>query len=629
MIRCSQALSAAVLLVAAPAIRAQDPFPMERPASPLPLRSYQAPAIPPARLDNSPRLFKLIRAGSLYLTVQDAIALAVENNLGLEIDRYGPPLMQSALQRAEAGGPLRGVPSASAQVSSVDSGLGVNGSTVSAGLSGGGNGGGGGGAANTTIQQIGVVAPNFDPTLQSAATFSHLSQPQANTLLSQTDELVQSVRTYNTTLQQGLTTGGTVQFRSYEQRLFENSPSDVLNPAVGPHMDITYRQPLLQGFGARLNQRGIRIAALNVQASRETFRSQLLDLVAGVTNLYWDYAAAAQELRLRQNALEVTEKFVADTKYEISVEALAGAELPRAEAELAARRLDLAIAQANVSERASALKEAISRAEDPALQAAAIVALDPLEPPAEESLPPLRQMLAGALERRPDVALAKYKDETGQLNLAGTTNPLLPSLTVQAQAYDRGAAGAPQATGGQANTAFVGGYGSALGQILRRDFPSESIQAGFSAPFHNRSAQADYGIDQLQFRQGQLESQRDRNQILVDISSAAASLREARSRYNAARDTRALQEQLLAAERQKSNGVQTFNYIMADQRALIAAGLGELTAAAGLVRAGVALDQVLGETLEKNHITLEEGLTRQVNRDSQPPASTLGPAGDR
>jgi outer membrane protein TolC len=387
-------------------------------------------------------------------------------------------------------------------------------------------------------------------------------------------------------------------------------------------MDVTLRQPLLHGFGLRLNDRGIRIAKINAAASRETFRAQLLNLVASVTNLYWDYASSCEELRLRQGALETTQKFVEDTKYEISVEALAGVELPRAEAELAGRRQDLIIAQATMRQREAQLKAALSRAEDAALEAAEIVPLDHLDASDGEDPPPLRQLLAEALEHRPDVVLAKYKDQTNQMNLAGTTNPLLPALTVELQTYNRGAAGAPQASGGQANQYFMGGYGTALGQILRRDFPNETASVGFSIPFRNRSAQADYGIDQLQFRQGQLQGQRDQNQILVDVSSAASALRQARARYSTARDTRLLQEQLLAAERKKSSGAATFNYIMVDQRALIAARISETTAISSLVHARVGLEQVLGETLEKSRISFEEGSSGRVERESALPAET-------
>jgi outer membrane protein TolC len=178
----------------------------------------------------------------------------------------------------------------------------------------------------------------------------------------------------------------------------------------------------------------------------------------------------------------------------------------------------------------------------------------------------------------------------------------------------------PQPSGGQANPYFVGGYGTALKQILGRDFPNESAQAGFSIPIGNRFAQADYGIDQLKFRQGELQSQRDQNQILVDVSSAVSALRQARARYDAARGTRLLQEELLAAERQKS-GAAAFNTIMADQRALMAARISEMGAVSSCVHARVALDQVLGETLEKSGISIEEASSGRVARESALPAA--------
>ena len=299
----SSARGLLALLCLAAQLGAQNmPFTIEPAKGPAIARPYLPQTVPPVRLNNSTRLSTLLRAGKLYLTVQDAIALAVENNLGLEINRYGPLLAQSALERARAGGPLRGVPSASAQVSSVNSGVGVNGSAQSAGLGGGSGGGSGGGGGNAAIQQVGAITPNLDPVLQSTTTQAHLTQPQANTVLSQTSALVQSIRTTNSVVQMGLLTGGVVQFRNYEQSLRENSPSDSLNPAVGPHMDLAVQQNLMQGFGVRLNDRIIRISTTNVMASRESFRSQLLDLVAGVVNLYWDVVTANDELKARQHA---------------------------------------------------------------------------------------------------------------------------------------------------------------------------------------------------------------------------------------------------------------------------------------------------------------------------------------
>ena len=595
-----------------------QPFAVERPNVIGPIRSYMAPTIPPVRLTNSSRLYTLIRSGNLYLSLEDAIALAIENNLNLEIDRYGPLLSESALERTKAGGPLRGVPTGTSIISSVDSGLGVNGSTQAAGLSIG-NGGGGGGGGNTTIQQVGVVAPNFDANFQGGESFGHQTYPEFNTVVAQTEALVDSARTYSNTVQQGLATGGILQYTSFEQHLRENAPSDVLNPAVAPYMSLIYRQQWLQSFGVALNTRGIRIAEINLRASRESFRSQLFNLVVNVMNQYWALVAARDELRLRQRALDITQKFRDDTRYEISVGALAGVELPRAEAELSSRRQDLSIAQSTMRQQADLLKEALSHAADPALESAEIIPLDHMEVPETEDIPPLRTLLTSALENRPDVAIAKFKDQTDELNLAGTTNPLLPTLYSTLRNTDRSGAGVPQASGGIPDPYFVGGYGKALGQIFRRDFPNESAQVVFSAPLGNRSAQADYAIDQLQYRQGQLQSQRDNNQILVDIARSVGALQQARVRYSTARDTRVLQEQLLAAEQQKSYGTATFNYIMVDQRALLAAQLSEMNAVTNYTRTRAMLDQVLGETLSKNHITLEEGLSGRVNRPSRAP----------
>jgi len=623
------ALAACACLAAQSQAQAQNqPISIGRPQLPLGLRSYAPPSIPEIRLGNSNRLSSLIRAGNLYLSVQDALALAIENNLDLEIDRYGPLLAQSALKRAAAGGPIRGVPSASAQVSSVTAGIGVNGSTQSAGLGGSGNNGGGNGGGAATIQQVGQVTPQLDPFLQNTTTFGHLSQPQSNTVVSQTDALIQSVHNYSTVLNQGLLTGGSLQYRDTEQYLKENSPSDYLNPVTGPRMDIIVRQPFLQGYGIKLNDRGIRIAQVNTTASREVFRSSLLDLVAGVLNLYWGVVSANDELRARQRALEFTQKFYEDTQKEIAAGAYPRVELPRAEAELTRRRQDVVVARQNVSLQAVSLKAVLSRTEDPALEAAAIIPLDQIQVPDADDLPPLRQLVTSAMAKRPDVAVSKFRDQTAEMSLIGTTNPLLPNLTGSFQTYNKGVAGAPQATAGQGlNTYFVGGYGSALSQVFRRNFPNNIATVTYSALFENRQAQGDYGIEQLQFVQSQLTSQRDTNAIIVDISARLSAMRQSRARYSAARDTRILQEQLLEADQKKfTSGIATFNDIINDQRSLVTAQISEVNAMSSYARARVSLDQTLGETLERNQITLEEGLNGRVARESQIPAIAKAPA---
>lgn len=579
---------------------------IDRPKAPLFIRPYEAPLVPPVRLTNSERLGASIRAGKMYLSLHDALTLALENNLSLEAARYDPLLADWALLRAQAGGPIRGVPSASAQVAGVDSGVGVAGSTVSAGLGGGGGGNGVGANGGASIQQIGAIVPNLDPILQNTTTFSHLTTPQANTVLSQTSALIQNARTYSSVYQQGLLSGGYFQIRDYEQRLNENAPSDALNPALGPHVDLYIRHNLLQGFGTRLNGRLIRIAELNIEGSREELRSQTLDLVANVANIYWDLAASLDLARARRSAVEVAQKFYGDTKARIDLGALARVELPRAAVELATRKQDLAGAEADVRRNEILLKAAIARSEDPAFDSADIVPLDRIEIPDNDELPPLREMLRKAMSARPDVALSRIRGQAAEISAIGTENPLLPTLQVSAQTYNRGAAGTPQASGGAANPAFVGGYGTALGQIFRRDFPSESASVSLSMPVGNRQAQGDYGIEQLQLRQSAVRNKRDENQILVDISNQAIALRQARARYSAAATTRELQEQLLQGEQDKfTYGKAGVTGLIVAQRALVEARAAEIAARAAYAHARVSLDQVLGSTLEANHIPVK------------------------
>ncbi len=234
-------------------------------------------------------------------------------------------------------------------------------------------------------------------------------------------------------------------------------------------------------------------------------------------------------------------------------------------------------------------------------------------------MPPLRTLLKRALENRPDVAVSKIRDQTNEMSLAGTTNPLLPTLQVAGQVQNRGVAGTA-IPGQPVNPYFIGGVGNALGQIFRRNFPTEQGQVSFSVPVGNNQAQGDYGVEQLQFRQGELTSQRDLNNIVVAISSQMNALQQARSRYTAAKDTRVLQEQLLAAEQEKfSSGLSTFNNLIADQRLLVTAQISEVNALATYAHARISLDQVLGETLEKNHISMDDAVSGRVSKPSAVP----------
>jgi outer membrane protein TolC len=371
-----------------------------------------------------------------------------------------------------------------------------------------------------------------------------------------------------------------------------------------------------------MNRRTITIAEMQVGGARETFRSQLLNTVANVLNLYWALVAADDELRIRRNALDAAQKFLEDTKKQISLGAVARSDVYRPESDLSTREQELAISQVNVQQRESDLKNVISRngTQDPLVDATDIVPLDHVEVPAEEELPGLRDLLARALAKRPDVALAKLSDRTGEISALGTRNSLLPTLRGTYQTWNIGQAGTP-VPGAAVEPYFVGGLGNALGQVFRRNFYNQREALNFNIPLWNRQAQADDAIDQLQLRQGDLVERRNMNAIVVAISNQMTALRQARSRFRQAVDSRSLQEQLLEKEEQMfSFGTAQPSDVVAARASLLTAQLTELQAIAAYGNAKVALDQVLGETLETNHVSIEEALQGRVSRESKLPA---------
>jgi outer membrane protein len=590
------------------------PQTVEKPRGPLLVRSYFATSVPPVGLHNSDHLHSLIRAGRLYLTVQDAIAVAIENNLDLEVDRYGPLSAAWQLERYQGGGPLRGVTNGNTLVNQATSGQGVLGSEIAVGLASN-NSGNAGGSGGATISQIGPVTQNLDAVLQNATDFAHTTTPQPNIIVSQTDALVNTSHVIDSFVQEGFLSGGYVQVSANESYLKQNAPSDFLNPSVYPVVQIYASHNLLRGFGTGVNGRFIRVAQKNLQAAQETFRSQLLNVVANVLNLYWDLVTNDDDLAVRQRAVDQAEKFY-DTRKQIQLGVIPRFEAARAQSVLSNSRQLLAIAQATAQQQENLLKNALSRngLEDPLVDAAQVVTIDHIEVPEQDNLPALRELVAKALANRPDIALAKISDETAEISAEGTANGVLPSLQGFAATSARGLSGtaAPVTVEGKTYTAepyYVGGLGNALGQVFRDNFPTRSAGAQFQGYLKNRVAQGDYGVDQLQLRQGDLIERRSQNQLVVDISNQVVALRQARSRYSQAVDSRKLQQELLDKSQQSfSFGAATISDVVAAQNTLVAAQETEVATLSAYSHARIALDQVLGQTLETNHVSVEQAL---------------------
>ncbi len=364
---------------------------------------YNAPVIPASRLANSTRLHGLIQGGKLYLTSEDAIALAIENNLDIETDRYNALISTWNYTRQLAGGPLPGVPSGSSQVGSVQSGQGVAGSQAAAGVSNSGSNNGGGAGTNSTISQIGPITPTLDPSFQSSAVFSHTSSPQYNATQSQTANLIDGTRNYQETINAGFITGGKGSITYSDSYLKENAQTDILNPQTGVALSLSVQHSLLNGFGRALNARNMTIAKANIGINDFTFKTQVIAVVVSVLNSYYSIVADYQDLRAKRQALSVAQRFFEDNKKQVQIGTMAPLDVTTAEAQVATSEQDLVVSETTLEQDQVTFKNLISRngLADKELDNVEIVPLDHIEVPEKDTLPPFKEALATAMTNRP------------------------------------------------------------------------------------------------------------------------------------------------------------------------------------------------------------------------------------
>src|SRR3984885_1273913 len=557
-----------------------------RPSAFIAFRPYLPPDIPPVRLENSGRLGSLVRAGMLYLTVQDAIALALENNMDIEVARYNPILAEWQLERSRAGGALPGVPSSAAQAGNVANGQGVVGSQAAAGVNTGGNGGNGVPATNATIAQIGPISQTLDPIIQESTVFSHQTAPQSDTVQSILPVLISNTRNSSFAYQQGFLIGGNVSATYRDSYLNENAPTDVSNPSSAPSLTLTFQQNLLRGFGIAVNARTIRVSQLNVRASALNFKTQVSNTVNQVLNLYYGLSAGYEDIKAKSNAVEVAQKFYENSGIQERAGTLARLDVITAESQLATAEFDLVNSQTTLRQQELQLKNLLSRKgiADPLLASVQIVPLDRIAVPDTDELPPIKDLLQTAVTNRSDLAAERLGVTSSEISALGTRNGILPLLVGMVSESTAGLSGTPQTAISPlgvetANPYFAGGIGTAVGQVLRRNFPTNRAVGYFQAPLRNDQAQADYAIDQLQLRQSQVQLSKDLNQVAVDVSNYLVAMRQARGRYRAGVQTRILQERLLDAEQKKlAGGASTPFNVVQQQRDLVAAQSAEIAA---------------------------------------------------
>jgi outer membrane protein len=487
---------------------------------------------------------------------------------------------------------------------------------VSSGALGSATGGAAGASSsassvNGIITQLGPTTPNLDPVIQGFYGYFHTSTPQTSTFLTGTNSLVTKSQNANVSLTQGFLTGGTAVLSFDNRFVNQNSPINSLNPSSSVLLDLTVSQNLLQGFGVSVNNRNIRISRNEVKLSNIVFQEQVINTVSNIVNLYWQLVSLNDTVKYAKQNLALSDKTYSDNKRQVEIGTLAPIEITRAEAEVAARQQDLTVAETNVLQQETIIKNALSRngVASANVTAARIVPTDRIRVPESETVPQFTDLFDTALKHRPELEQSRLNLQNSKISIEGLKNGLLPTVSAFGELTNNGLSGQVnrRSVVGQPDPYFIGGYGTALAQAFRRDFPNYDAGVNYNITLRNRSAQADYVYNTLQLRQSEIALQKQINQIGVDVQNARIGVEQARARYQAATKQRVLQEQTLDAEQKKLKlGASTIFLVIQAERDLAQAQSNEVTAASQYQQAQVSLQLATGQVLPAYNIDLEQ-----------------------
>jgi outer membrane protein TolC len=573
-----------------------------------PAAAQEIQATPTSATDRAPSLEQLARGGQVALSLDDAIAIALAHNLDVELQRLGPRLADTDLTRASAGGALRGVP-----LSIREGPRSVTGTSdllfPSVGL---------GTEANLSVGSAtsgaGRLPPSQDPVIVAGVRRAGLEQPQPNSFSVGTSELVTKATTASLGFQQGFFTGGEVSVSFDNAFTSTNNRRYDLNPFTASSLSLTFAQPLLRGFGRAVNQRYLRVARNTLGVSDLVFEQQVVTTVASVVRLYWDLVSLNEDVGVRRQALERTERLLADTEAHAEVGTRARIDVVRARAEVARSRRDLIGSEGLARQQETVLRDYLSGDSGAApLVALRIVPSDPLPGDLGDPPPASSALTDVALRARPELAQARLQIENTRILLAGSRDATRPALDAIATVRSNGLAGTINPltlAGAAAHTAIPelsGGYGSVLHQLGSFNFPDYVVGLQMTIPLRNRAAEADYARDQLVLRQQEIRVQQIENQIRVEIENALVALDQARASVDASRQERTYQEQALAAEIDRLTvGASTTYLVIQYQRDLAQARSAEVAALAAFVKAQAAVARASGQLLDRYGISAHQ-----------------------
>jgi outer membrane protein TolC len=622
--RCFDVSLMAVLLVLMAAMaqaQVRTPAALEMPQSHNPFSPYNADRVPEPALANSPRLSRMIRDGKLYLSLKDAVDLALENNLDLAIARYNLPIADTDLLRTKAGGSFRGVNTGVVQGTPGGGvgGYGAGAPGAGAGGTTGGAGGAGAGASGLVQSTLGAGTPvaSYDPALNVSMGIEHLTSPLSNEQVYGIPSLQLNTAQVNASYTQAFATGTTSSFEFNNNRQTTNSPDTFLSPALNTYYRFSFQQELLAGFGFGPNLRYLRIANNNKKISNIAFKDQVIATVTQIENIYWDLVNAYEQARVNEQSLAFANQTLENAKKQLQLESIPQMDVMKAEAEVSKRDQDLTVARTNLQLQESLMKNALTKSlDDPTLEEMPVVPTDRMQATSTEAdaSAPILDLIAEGLRNRPELLETDVDLANRQISRQAARNALLPTLSLVGYYGGSGLAGlVTPGSSSSVPTDLQGAWQTAF----NNSSPDYFVGFNLNIPFRNRVAKADQYRSELEYRQASVRKEQLRKQIRIEVRNAQYALEQSRARVESARKARDLSERTFdITKKEQDLGSGSSYQTMTAQRDLSMAELDLVTAMTTYQKARVELDRATGATLEHNGVLIQDAVDGTVTASS-------------
>jgi len=599
---------------------------------PNPVGPYTARHVAPPNLSNTARIDQLMHDGKLYLSLNDTIALALENNLDIAIARYNLNIADTDVLRAKAGAPTLGVNTGIVQ-NTPGGGVGGLGAQVGSGTGGttlgaGGAGAGFGGLVGSTLGQ-GPLITSFDPILIGTLQNDHASFIPTSPFQGS----FQGTTTANFQYVQGLQWGTNLSVGFNNTRVTTNSAFQSVSPALNSGFQFRLTQHLLQGLGFPANTRFIRIAKNNRELSDVAFRLQVITTVDQIENMYWDLVYAYENLRVKQESLTFSEKTLSDTKKQVEIGSLAPIEAVRAQSTVAADQQAITVARTNLQLQQLLMKNALSRTlHDPVLASAEVIPTSTMEIPQSEEARPTEDLVNEALHHRPELIESRIQLNSQDISNRAVRSALLPTLDLFAYYGGSGVGGSqnPRAVCQTPDQPFCAtatpdpalsqfplspsiSYGSTLHDLINSSAPDKGVGLQLNIPLRNRAAQATQIRSELEYRQLQMALQQTENKVSIEVRNAQFGVEQNRASVASAEAAVDYARQSLDAEQKKYQfGTSTTTAVLQNRSALATAESTLLSATAAYEKARLELDRAVGQLLDHAGISIDDAARGQV-----------------